>query len=307
VRNWFQSLLFSKWVNLCTATLRERERREKLEKKAKKSGGQSEEASRLAAEAAAREAHEAGERTKLECVVKALRDKMKNSDSAGSEELRRMREAHESLKKREKEVTSECERLRKELAAALRAAGVGDGESGAAPPDHVNFGAYVQKRREGKHGEAKSMAKRAAQTNKRFGVNDNNGSNNIKNSNVGGSGGGRAKSPTPAPAPAPPPARKMAKGGGMTMKGGGAGAGREAGEAAGAAGLLAAGLKGAGSAGSLAGAGAGLAGLGAGALGAGRGGLGFGGGSGVGVGVDVVGGGPHSTTTVRHGRRRGGV
>ena len=239
-------------------------------------------------------AHEAGERTKLEGVVKALREKMKNvlSDE-------KLREALEALRRREKETTAECERLRKELA-ALRAAaaaassatanGTKDETAALAPPqqDHVNFGAYVQKRREGKHREAKNMAKRAAaQTKRYFGINNDN-NNGVGGGVVGGVGGKfggvctgvRSKSPSTAPVPL---ARKTVMGGGMTMNGaGGAGGG----------------------------------------VGRENGGVGAGLGSttalppvtmtensGVSIGGDVVGagGGHTASTTIRHGRRRGGV
>lgn len=212
-------------------------------------------------------AHEARERSKLDGMVKVLRDRMKHSAETASGELERTRLALESVRAQEKEATRECERLRKELA-ALRAAR-SDESGGATLPDHVTFGAYVQKRREGKHREAKSMVKRAAQMSKQFGVLDTNANANNKFC-VAGGGGMSKLSTTPTLAPVPVPSSRK------TVTGDGTATWRALESKTGVA--PAAAETGAGLGGSR--------------------------GSGIGVGVDVVGGG---RATIRHGRRRGAV
>ena len=235
----------------------ERERREKQEKKATDREAEADErlAAAVAAEAAAREeaiALGARERTKLEGLVKSLRQEVKVAGNTG-DELRHLRqgrlgthdsstrlqtrvrltsesqtstkssrnprassvrspcvrEAYDVLKQREKEASDECDRLRRELD-ALRARTGDDGPQ----PDHVTFGAYVQKCREGKHQEAKTMAKRAALSHNWYGVGENN------KAGVGGVGGltraltgVRPKSPSAAPVP------YRNKGGGGVMSG----------------------------------------------------------------------------------------
>lgn len=88
--------------------------------------------------------------------------------------------------------------MREELA-ALRARGGGiDDESGASSrADHVTFSAYLEKRREGKHQEAKSLIKRAMRPSEKAGVDDHG-----KGSHATVHGGGRPRSPTAAAAPA---------------------------------------------------------------------------------------------------------